>query len=402
MKKFKLIIIMLLSLVFVALAFGEKSEGSTEWDDGTIKWKSNDGNFQTFFDVRMYINAGYFFEGENELSNGTHLRKARFAVKTKLWKVWKAEWDMDIAEGVVEVKDMYFSYVGFNNTHLKFGHFKQALGLNELMSSRYQTFIERSYPMLAFETDRKTAIEYSRWGKRWNIRSSVFGQEMDINKNKTKDETGGGYAVRLVYAPQITDNLMVHLGGAYVMEKPSDESNAVEFKSEPETKLGDVEILDTGTIRDVDNTVKLGLEGVLKYKGISIQSEFVSTKVARLDSLSDVNLDGTYTFLSWILTGEERPWDNTQGEFGQIMPENKYGAWELVARFSHLNLSDLDAGVTGGKANNYTFGLNWYPNPNMKMQFNYTMVKNSVNATGDGFIGGDEFSVAHFMAVIFF
>jgi phosphate-selective porin OprO/OprP len=72
-----------------------------------------------------------------------------------------------------------------------------------------------------------------------------------------------------------------------------------------------------------------------------------------------------------------------------------------VARYSYLNLSDKKAGVFGGMANNYTVGLNWYPNANMKFQFNYTMVDNSINATGNG-LGDDDFSYLHFMIVAFF
>ena len=67
-----------------------------------------------------------------------------------------------------------------------------------------------------------------------------------------------------------------------------------------------------------------------------------------------------------------------------------------------MNLTDADAGIFGGKANNYTAAVNWYPNANMVFQFNYTMVQNSDNATGDGFIGGDEFNYIAFMAKFFF
>ena len=58
------------------------------------------------------------------------------------------------------------------------------LGLNELTSSRYQTFIERAYVSSAFETDRRTGIEYSRWANTWNLRAAVYGQTMDVEKNK--------------------------------------------------------------------------------------------------------------------------------------------------------------------------------------------------------------------------
>ena len=407
MKKIGMVLLGLLTTMLVfsmVLAQENTSEGKTEWDDGIINFKSQDGKFQTRFDVRMYINGAVFFgDTENKLSNGTHLRKGRFAMKTKLWDVWRAEWDIDMAEGIVEVKDMFFSYRGFRNSHIKVGHFKIPQGLNELMSSRYQTFVERAYPMLAFKTGRRAAIEYSHWGRNWNVRAAVFGQKMDNVKNKQKDETGGGAAARVVFAPLYTDQMVVHTGISGVYENPDDETNAMSFKSEPETKIGDVEILDTGTIFDVDYATKLGLEGAFTYKNFAFQSEYIRTHLKRMNGQKDGTLDGGYAFVSWILTGEHRPWDSDEGEFGQIMPKNVHGgAWELAARYSHLNLYDANAGIFGGKANNYTVALNWYPNPNMKIMVNFTRVDNSEHATGDIGIGNYDFNVLHAMAVVFF
>lgn len=400
----KKIIFLIGALSFAFVYAGDtKSEALTEWDNGVLTFKSKDGNFKTRFDVRMYINGAYYFENKNELSNGTHLRKARFAIKTKLWDVWFAEWDIDIADGAVETKDMYFSYNGFHNSHIKAGHFKMPLGLEELTTSRYQTFIERAYSMLAFETDRRAGIEYSRWGGNWNLRSAIYGQTMDINKNKTKDETGNGIAARFVMAPILNEEMIVHTGAAFVYQKPDDETNAIDFKSEPETKIGDVEILDTDNIFNVDHFTRFGLEGVVYYKSFTLQGEYIKADISRTNGSKDAAFDGGYAFLSWTLTGEYKRWDETQGEFGPLVPnDNKLGAWELAARYSYLNLTDTDAGILGGMANNYTFGLNWYANPNVRIMLNYTIVDNSKYATGDGFIGDDDFSVLHCMGIVYF
>jgi phosphate-selective porin OprO/OprP len=392
-------------MLFTVIAFGETNvaDGKTEWDDGVLHFKSNDGNFQTRFDIRMYLNGAWFFENKNELSNGTHLRKGRFSMKTRMWDVWQAEWDIDIAEGVVEIKDMYFSFLGFSHSHIKVGHFKAPLGLEELTSSRYQTFAERAYPMIAFEIDRRAGIEYSRWGDHWNFRGMVFGQTFDVEKNKTKDETGGGVAGRLVAAPQFGKNLLLHLGIAGAFENPYDENDVMEFKSEPETKIGDMEILDTGNIFNVDYATKIGLEGVIQYKSLLLQGEYIRTNLKRLNALENVLFDGSYAFASWMITGEKPSWDKTQGEFNPIIPKNmKRGAWELVARLSYLNLSDTNAGILGGRALNYTGGVTWHANPNIKILLNCTYVNNSENATGNNFVGNDDFSFIQTMAMVFF
>jgi len=242
---------------------------------------------------------------------------------------------------------------------------------------------------------------------------------MDIAKNKTVDETGVGVASRFAYAPVRTEDLVLHTGLAGVYQIPDNDSKMIEVQSEPETKIGDEEILATGNIFDVDFFTKIGLEGAAAYKNFNVQSEYIRMDVMRSGTYSytDPNtevvtehknknamLDGGYVFASWIITGEKRPWDETQGEFGQVIPaSNKLGAWEVAVRYSHLNLLDTNANVYGGMANNITLGVNWYANPNVRFMLNYTMVDNSAAATGatDG-IGNDDFSILHALAMIYF
>jgi phosphate-selective porin OprO/OprP len=45
------------------------------------------------------------------------------------------------------------------------------------------------------------------------------------------------------------------------------------------------------------------------------------------------------------------------------------GAWELAARYSVFDANSKD--VAGGVLRNVTLGVNWYWNPNTKVQFNY-------------------------------
>lgn len=412
-----MLLVMIVILAGALLA--EVSEGKLGWNNtGHLVWQSEDGNFQTYLDTRFYINGTYWFDDpDNILSNQTNLRKARFAVKTRLWKYWISEWDIDVAEGdLVEIKDMWLGYNGFANSHLKFGNFKQALGMEELSSSRYLIFPERAYPMLAFQTDRQFGLEYSKWGKMgtvpFNLRTSIFTQTLAIESKsdyeKEVDETGNGAALRFVAAPEINKDMLVHLGVAGVYSLPFDETHEVEFKSEPETKNGDVEFLDTSGIDEVDHVQRYGLEGAFQYRSFHFQSEYIMANVIRQDksSLEDASFEGGYAFLAWALTGERRAWNLNDGEFGQLIPKNnKLGAWEVAVRYSHLDLNDADAGVYGGTANNITFGLNWYPNPNVKFQTSYTIVDQSQNADseGDYDVGEDGYDTNYFqfMTVVF-
>lgn len=388
-------------------------EGYSDWEHGILFWRSKDDAFYGRFDVRGFMNGAYFFPGEDRLgnsnedllSNGTHLRKGRLAIKMQLWHDWRVEWDIDMAEGVVEIKDMYMARM-LDKSYLKFGNFKVPFGLEILTSSRYIPFSERSYNGLAFKMGRRFGLEYGKWGDWWNVRADVFGQGFDIQKNKQVDETGGGVAARFAAIPLVTKDIILHLGVSGAWERPDNNQWIVDYNAEPETKIGDGEILDTDLIKNTSHTYRFGFEGAAVYKGFHFQSEFQMTQVNRFENVAgakDASFYGGYAYLLYTLSGESRPWDKTQGEFGQLIPDNPdVGAWEVGARFSHLSLTDADAGIFGGKANNYTAAVNWYPNSNIVFQTNYTYVANSDNATGNGFVGGDTFSYLQFMAKFFF
>ena len=62
------------------------------------------------------------------------------------------------------------------------------------------------------------------------------------------------------------------------------------------------------------------------------------------------------------------------------------GAWELALRYEEIDLTD--AGVTGGEASAWTFGINWHWNPNMRVMFNVFYAETTVpGAIGGGFTG---------------
>jgi phosphate-selective porin OprO/OprP len=375
--------------------------GFSEWRHGIYFWRSEDKQFAGRFDGRAFLNGAYFFENKSEVfSNGTHLRKARFAIKMLMWKNWYTEWDFDFADGAPEVKDMYLGYVGFKNSYTKFGHFKVPYGLEILTSSRYIPFPERYYGALAFKLGRRMAIEHGRWGDNWNVRVALFGQTFDDQKNKTKNETGGGLAARVAAAPINKENMILHIGASAVWDRPDDESWLVDFDAEPETKIGDYEVLKTPKIKNVNHNYRFGFEGAFVYNNFHLQGEYQIVNVYRNNDLSSATFGGGYVYLLWDITGEHRKWDNEQGEFGQLFPNpaNKYGTWELGLRYSYLSLSDEDASIYGGVGANYTFGVNWYPNANIVWQLNYTYVQTSEHSK----IGEDNFSYIQFMTKFFF
>ena len=80
----------------------------------------------------------------------------------------------------------------------------------------------------------------------------------------------------------------------------------------------------------------------------------------------DFSASGGYVFGSWVLTGESRPYAG--GNAGNVKPKDAWGAWELLLRYSELDLED--GLVQGGKEHDWTLGANWYLNDHFKFQAN--------------------------------
>lgn len=106
---------------------------------------------------------------------------------------------------------------------------------------------------------------------------------------------------------------------------------------------------------------------------------------------------GGYIEALYFLTGEHQVYLKDEGAFGRVTPHNNYnirkgqwngcsGGWQVGARFSYLDLNDK--GIQGGTIYDWTVGLNWFLNPNMKVQFNYILENRDQPGVTPGWING--------------
>ena len=56
------------------------------------------------------------------------------------------------------------------------------------------------------------------------------------------------------------------------------------------------------------------------------------------------------------------------------------GAWQIGVRYAYLDLQD--EGIKGATLNDVTLGLNWFLNPNMKVQWNLAVDHRSSTPPG--------------------
>jgi phosphate-selective porin OprO/OprP len=107
---------------------------------------------------------------------------------------------------------------------------------------------------------------------------------------------------------------------------------------------------------------------------------------------------GGYCQVLYFLTGEHQDYDKREGVFGRVVPRNNFrstkaegcsscGAWQVGVRFGYLDLNDK--AIQGGQVYDWTVGLNWFLNPNMKVQFNYIVThRRGQQDVAEGWING--------------
>jgi phosphate-selective porin OprO/OprP len=74
-----------------------------------------------------------------------------------------------------------------------------------------------------------------------------------------------------------------------------------------------------------------------------------------------------------VLTGEHRPYDKQVAYARRIMPVRKWGAWELVGRYSHVDITDK--AIDGGIFDRTTVGINWWATRRWKVGFDYGLIE---------------------------
>lgn len=331
-----------------------------------LRFKSDDGDFSLRLGGRVHADAAWFSDDSNDAlkddSQDQEFRRARLFLSGKALDDWRYRFEYDFAaDHDYRIKAAWIGYNGFRPVTIRAGNILEPFSLEAMTSSNNITFMERALPK-AFTQNYKLGVLMNTYGDNWSAAAGLF--EGNI-KDGSKD--GWGVTARVTGTAFRKKRRLLHFGAALEYREPDE----VNYSTRPEANLAN-RLARTGTLHDVDNTITAGLESAAVYNSFSLQGEYMQVNVERNKQRSDPDFDGWYVYGSWFATGEYRRYNAKKGTFKQIRPKSRYGALELAARYSEVDLEDKN--ITGGEEENITLGINWYLNRNMRFMANYIWV----------------------------
>ena len=345
--------------------------------DSGLTWTIGDGKNAPSLklDGRFHGDYAEYSDDVTPLEDGFLLRRLRPAL-TFEWGDWKAKADYEFNDRSQGVHTAYVEYDGFKRTVIRAGAQPMSFGLEASGSSNTNPFMERSLASSALAPGSMAGLSLRKWDKRWNFTVGAYGN--DINDDEQRGLDGYGLVGRATGVPYKSDAMRMHVGVS--LEFREADSNAeLRYRTRPESNVDGTRLVDTGAIAGVNRLGTEAVELAWQYRSLLLSGEFLQSQ-AEMDRGGSLAFNGWQMTASWFPTGERRKYSEAFGAFGGVNPKHKWGAIELKARASDV---DLVAGVVnGGKEHNEAFGVNWWYSENIRVLSEYVLIHTDPGANG--------------------
>jgi phosphate-selective porin OprO/OprP len=385
-------------------------------------------------------------DGFNDAEDTSLLRRVRPTIEGKVAGKYGFRFTPEFAGGSASVVDAYVDANLSPAFNIRAGKFKSSVGLERLQGGGDIKFIERSYVTNAILPNRDLGI--SVYGdildKKLNYNVGIVNGVADGGNISTGTEYNGEreYTGRVFTTPFIdSDSALAGLGfgigGTWTDFRGEKNLNFTDTSSADATRNGLPSYVTegqqtffrygSGVVADGER-IRWSPQASYYYGPFGVIAEYarVSQEVSKAsggsaagggaggntiitaDSNRKLKHDAWDIGASYLLTGEDASFKGVKPKNDFDLDKGGWGAWELVARYSEINLdsdtfkdangaykrdandssfsntnsaySDLSKSAKSAKT--WTAGVNWYLNTNAKISLNYA------HTSFDGGAGG--------------
>ncbi len=385
---------------------------SASYKDGILfesgdKKNSMQVNGRLHFDSRTYdysesndTNPGGSSTSNKISSSGADtfdIRRARIGAKVKFGDYYSGEVVFN-GVGSTPILDIAYANVAWwKPVQFRVGQFKMPFSLEQLTSSNNIDFIERSFVDAYIPAKEIGAMVH---GEPTKGLTYALAMSNGSNAAETDNRVDNKDIIGRVTAnfAELMDNkdMVLHAGLAYAKGdipksaglggNRSTEARGATFFTAPVADSNAV-----GGDASIDRQ-RLGGEAVVAYGPVKFQGQYLTTNYdfSANSNSYDVDVKTWYAEALWTLTGESHADRYKAGAFGALKPKNDFnpetfsgGAWEIGARYSKFDASDMDVpGLTTtsgsitkssgfNEAKALTAGIKFVANPHVRFMLDY-------------------------------
>lgn len=319
------------------------------------------------YDIDMF--DGEAFSGTDDSGSDSELRRARIFVSGKIAKDWSGKVQANFSDdGSANLEDAYIQYNGWDGVDLTLGKQKEPFGLEEQISSKDITAIERTMITNALAPGRNYGVSLGGGSNEFTWKFGIYDRGEEGNNIAT------GFSGRVTTAPIATKDEVFHLGFGYTQSRLAGNTYG-EADQRLELHTADEKVGSSSLLGE--SIMAYNLEVAYAAGPFHAQAEYFDGEVDGGNWTADTDIEGYYAQAGYILTGESRPY--SKGVFKRVKPKGDAGAWEVFGRFS-----SYEPGTDEAEA--FTIGLNYYANAAVRIGLNYVsgdMTEGGVNKDGD-------------------
>ena len=382
-KNFLIFVVIALTMQINHVATAEENPPVTVTaGKGGFTVKSADGHFQ--FRLRGYVQAdGRFFIDQSTAAVDTFvLRRVRPIFEGTVYRIFDFKIMPDFGGGVVNVQDAYLDAKFHPAAKVRFGKAKVPFGLERLQSATDMVFIERSLATnLVPNRDLGIVLFGDIGGEKISYAAGIFNGVVDLG-SADLDTVGDSkdFAARIFLKPVKT------LGVGIAVTAGNQDGVLVSpglpvYRTQGQLPFFRYRIGTTSDTTTLANGTRFRYspQGSFYTGPFGLMVEYIqsSQEVAFGTQTEDISNSAWNITTHFVLTGEAAGYKGVDPKNPLEIDSGKLGAWEIAFRYSQLHIDEdafpifADPTTQASEAQNWTAGLNWYLNKNVKFAFSY-------------------------------
>lgn len=312
---------------------------------------------------RLHVDTAQIDDGGVEDSD-SEVRRARLEISLRFFDDWRLRLDREFTDGG-EWRNVWLSYNVSERFRVRAGNFTAPFSAEDIVSSNDTMFMERSLAN-ALAPGFGLGVGANYRADNFTLSGGYFDDALDSEDN-AQAEKGRGVSARATWTPIERDNVRLHLAVAGD-RRDLDAGEERRISADPEASLGPT-VVSTGGLAGLDGSTSYNVEAGMSLGPVLVQGQYITTDLQRVAG-EDIGLDGYYVQAGWVVTGERHRYSDISGVFSSPRPRGKWGALEIAARVSSLDLSEAD-GRLSGVVDDTTIGANWYIGRNVRLSTNF-------------------------------